>query len=67
MQHVTATRKRVLMVLELNFQGDYYDASEVAGMAENWIDSGLTDRDNLRGWRVVTSATEETETEEEDE
>lgn len=59
--------KRVVMVLELRFQGDYYDASEVAGMAENWIDSGLNDRDNLRGWRVVTSATEETETEEEDE
>lgn len=54
------------MVLELNFQGEYYDVSDLTDAAEGWIDSGLTDRDDLRGWRVVTSAAEITPTEEDE-
>lgn len=48
-----ATRKELVLEVHLVFEGDYLSADEVAGAAESWIESGLTDRDDLIGHMVV--------------
>jgi len=50
---VAATRKTLILQIHLRFEGEYIPADEVAQYAENWIDSGLHDRDDLRGWTVT--------------
>jgi len=47
------TTKRVVIALTATFHGDYIDADSVTAELEGWIDSGLDDRDDLRGWSVV--------------
>ena len=46
------SEKIVVLTITARFVGDYYDASEVAGVLEEWIDSGLEDRDDLVGWTI---------------
>jgi len=47
------TTKIVSVLVELTFHGDYLDRDEVVGYAEGWIDAGLEDRDDLRGWTTT--------------
>lgn len=47
------SEKYVTLKVIAKFDGDYYGADEVAGMLEEWIDSGLDDRDDLVGWIIV--------------
>lgn len=47
------TTKYVTATVSLTFHGDYLDAGDVRGYAEGWIDAGLEDRDDLRGWRIT--------------
>lgn len=58
------TRKVVKLAITLTFEGDYFEADECAGVAENWIDSGLDDRDDLRGWAIEHVSTTESPSEE---
>lgn len=44
------TTKRVTGTFTLTFHGDYIDADDIPQYLEQWIDSGLEDRDDLRGW-----------------
>lgn len=53
------TTKIVTLVLTATFHGDYLEADEVLGGLEGWIDRGLEDRDDLRGWKIVASGVEE--------
>lgn len=46
------TVKHVTVVVTAKFVGNYFSAGEVAGALEQWIDGGLEDRDDLRGWTV---------------
>lgn len=46
----TRTTKIVTFTVVAKFYGNYLDVDEVAGHAQNWIDSGLNDRDDLRAW-----------------
>lgn len=46
----------VRIVLDLHFEGDYYDEDERAGMATHWIDGGLDDRSDLVGWTYVETS-----------
>jgi len=43
----------VRVILDLHFDGDYYEESERASMAESWINRGLDDRSDLLGWTYV--------------
>ncbi|MGH6979549.1 MAG: hypothetical protein ACRED4_09690, partial [Brevundimonas sp.] len=54
------TVKVVTMVLTAKFVGNYYGADEVTSALESWIDSGLEDRDDLRGWNLTTVSVLET-------
>lgn len=42
------TRKTVNLPVVVVFEGDYYDADEVTGALQGWIEAALGDRDNLR-------------------
>lgn len=47
------TTKIVSVLLELTFHGDYIDKDDVESYATGWIDGGLEDRDDLRGWTTT--------------
>lgn len=47
------TRKTLILEVHLTFEGDYIPAEDCAGYAEQWIDAGLNDRDDLIRWTVV--------------
>lgn len=46
------TTKYVRTELTATFHGDYLDKDEVTQALEGWLDSGLDDRDDLRGWKL---------------
>lgn len=56
---MSKTKKVVTVAVTATFEGDYYAASECPDMLEMWIDGGLDDRDNLRGWKVTAISTVE--------
>jgi hypothetical protein len=47
------TTKRIRITIDCVFEGDYIDADSVPDYLTSWIDSGLTDRDDLRGYAVI--------------
>jgi hypothetical protein len=47
------TTKIVSVLVELTFYGDYLDKDEIPSYAEGWIEAGLNDRDDLRGWTIT--------------
>jgi hypothetical protein len=47
------TTKRIRITIDCVFKGDYIDADSVPDYLTSWIDSGLTDRDDLRGYTVI--------------
>lgn len=49
------TTKYVTLTLVATFYGGYYDAGEVTGRLQYWIDAGLNDRDDLRVWSYSLS------------
>jgi hypothetical protein len=55
------TTKTVTGTFKATFHGDYLSADEVVFHLEQWIDAGLDDRDDLKGWtfsvEAVTEAT----------
>lgn len=53
------TTKRVTGTFELTFHGDYIDAGDIPGHFEGWVDAGLEDRDDLRGWKFDITGIEE--------
>lgn len=44
------TTKRVAGTFTLTFHGDYVPAEDINQYIQQWLDSGLDDRDDLRGW-----------------
>jgi hypothetical protein len=56
-----STTKIVSVLVELTFHGDYIDKDSVQGYAEGWIESGLTDRDDLRSWTITFGPVREIE------
>jgi hypothetical protein len=58
---VGGTRKLVRLTVDLTFEGDYYDAGELVGVASDWVHAGLEDRDDLRGATVSGEVLAETE------
>lgn len=60
------TRKDVTGTFTATFKGDYIPKDEIEQYLMGWLDSGLDDRDNLRGWSfTITNITEEEITEDE--
>ena len=45
------TTKRVTGTFTLTFHGSYINADDIPQYFEQWIDGGLEDRDDLRGWK----------------
>ncbi|MFJ7070158.1 hypothetical protein [Streptomyces sp. NPDC101115] len=45
------TTKRVTGTFTLTFHGSYLDADDIPQYFDQWIDGGLEDRDDLRGWK----------------
>lgn len=52
-------RHEVTLTLVVTFDGDYYGPDELVGMCDHWIDSAFYDRDDLRGYRLVTGTVAE--------
>lgn len=55
------TRKSVTLTIDLTFVGEYISAEDVVQYAENWIDSGLYDRDDLIAWKITSGPVTEAE------
>lgn len=54
------TRKIITGTFAATFEGDYIPYEDVADYLQQWLDSGLYDRDDLVGWSFdVTGVTEE--------
>lgn len=53
------TTKYVEVTIRATFHGDYLDSDEVGPYLEQWIDSGLEDRDDLRGWTTTVRSVEQ--------
>ncbi|WP_371666029.1 hypothetical protein OG306_33420 [Streptomyces sp. NBC_01241] len=51
---MTDSKKTLTLTIEVYYEGDYYSADEVLGVTEDWIGGGFCDRDDLRGWKVVS-------------
>lgn len=49
---MSRTRKRVIATLIANFEGDYIPVDQAEDYLSSWIDGGLNDRDDLRGWEL---------------
>ena len=58
------TRKSVTGTFTAMFEGDYIPAEDIEDYLIGWIDSGLYDTDNLRGWSFHISDITETPIEE---
>jgi len=48
-------RHKVLIAVEVVFDGDYYEPSELVPVTWGWISGTLTDRDDLQSARVLGS------------
>jgi len=60
------TRKEVTGTFTATFAGDYIPKDDIEQYLSMWLDSGLDDRDNLRGWSFdITNITETPITEDE--
>ncbi|MDT0442339.1 hypothetical protein [Streptomyces johnsoniae] len=60
------TRKTVTFTIVATFEGDYIPANQAFDYLEEWIDGGLADRDDLKGWETTSAiVTEEPVREEE--
>ncbi len=44
------TRKFVTGTFTATFEGDYIPKDDIDNYLQQWLDSGLDDRDDLRGW-----------------
>ncbi len=44
------TRKSVCGTFTATFEGDYIPKDDIEHYLNAWLDAGLDDRDNLRGW-----------------
>jgi hypothetical protein len=53
------TTKYVSGTFKLTFHGDYVDAEDVERYFHDWVDAGLDDRDDLRGWTFEVHAVQE--------
>lgn len=53
------TRKNVAGTFTATFEGNYIPKEDIDNYLQYWLDSGLEDRDDLRGWSFeVVSITE---------
>lgn len=60
------TRKNVTGTFTATFAGSYIPKEDIDNYLTMWLDSGLEDRDDLRGWSFeITNITEEGITEDE--
>lgn len=46
------SKKVVVVEMEVYFEGDYYDASELSEIVNEWIASGLEDRSDLKDFEI---------------
>lgn len=54
------TRKNVAGTFTATFEGDYIPKDYIDTYLQQWLDSGLDDRDDLQGWSFeIVSITEE--------
>jgi hypothetical protein len=53
------TTKRVTGTFTLTFHGDYIDTNDIPQYFQQWIDGGLEDRDDLRGWKFDITGIDE--------
>lgn len=60
------THKIAYFTLKVEFKGDYYSASEIPGIVDDWVGSGLDDRDDFRGYTLTPGAFEEYPLDEDD-
>lgn len=59
------TSKTVVVTLTAHFEGDYIPKEDVVQYLDNWLDSGLDDRDDLVGWTTEYGPVTESPIEEE--
>lgn len=60
------TRKVVTGTFTVKFEGDYIPKDDIDYYLQYWIDSGLEDRDDVRGWSFdIVNITETEITEDE--
>lgn len=52
------SKKVVTLTLEVFFDGDYYQTSELVDLVEHWIHGGLEDRSDVVGWTTEGYAEE---------
>lgn len=50
------TTKRVRAMLDVTFHGDYVPVDDIPTRLAAWIDAGLNDREDCRGWTLTVSA-----------
>ena len=55
------TRKNVAGTFTATFEGDYIPKEDIDSYLQQWLDSGLDDRDDLRGWSFNIETITETE------
>jgi len=48
-------RHKALLAVEVIFDGDYYEQSELVPVTWGWIEGTLTDRDDLKSARMLGS------------
>lgn len=51
---MSETKKTLTMTIEVIYEGDYYSADDVLGVTEYFIDGGFCDRDDFRGWKIIS-------------
>lgn len=61
------TRKSVRGTFTAVFEGDYIPKEDIDDYLQQWLDSGLDDRDDLRGWSFNIVDITETPIEEDEE
>lgn len=49
---MSETRKTVVLTVVATLEGDYIPAVQAEDYLTQWIDGGLEDRDDLRGWKT---------------
>jgi hypothetical protein len=60
------TRKQVAGTFTVTFEGDYIPKESIEDYLNQWLDSGLEDREDLRGWSFDILVINETPMEEEE-
>lgn len=53
MSDIERTTKYVGVNLTVTFHGDHLDKYEVTSYLHSWIEGGLSDRDDLRRWKMT--------------